>query len=86
MRRSLYQTHKRAPGRPPGTIFRVYLILHLPLSFDRRPCDFTGVLDEKLGDRAERAILQGDDSIWNAGHRQFNGQDLQLLPPRRKSQ
>ena len=25
--------------------------------FGRRPCDFAGMLDEELGDRAERAIL-----------------------------
>ena len=61
------------------------LILHLPLSLGRRPCDFAGVLDEKRGDRAKRTILQGDDSIWNAGHRQFNGQNLQLRALRRKS-
>ena len=39
-----------------------------------------------IGDRAERAILQGDDSIWNAGHRQLNRQNLQVRAPRRKSQ
>src|SRR5260221_6443613 len=58
----------------------------LLFSLRKRFSDFTDMLDEKLSDRAERAILQGDDSIWNAGHRQFNGQNLQLRAPRRKSQ
>src|SRR5712691_772310 len=40
--------------------------------------DFVGVLDEKLRDRAQRAVFQGDDTNWHAGHGQFNRQDLQL--------
>jgi hypothetical protein len=58
----------------------------LLFSLRKRFSDFTDMLDEKLSDRAERAILQRDDSIWNAGHRQFNGQNLQVRAPRRKSQ
>jgi hypothetical protein len=30
--------------------------------------DLAGMLDEKLRDRAERTVLQGDDSVWHWGH------------------
>ena len=32
-------------------------------------CDFACAVDEKLRERAERAILQGDDSVRQASHR-----------------
>ena len=49
-------------------------------------CDLAGVLDKKLRDGVERAVFQGDDSNWHAGHGQFNGQDLQLRTPGGKFQ
>jgi hypothetical protein len=36
------------------------------------------VLDEKLRDWAERAMLQGNNSDWHAGMLQFNGQNLDV--------
>src|SRR5262245_24208803 len=36
---------------------------------------FAGGVDEKLRNRAQRAILQGNDSGWKAGRWQLNGQD-----------
>ena len=50
-------------------------------SLRQRLGDFVGVLDEKLRDRAERTVFQGDDSDWHVGHRQLNRQDLQLRAP-----
>jgi hypothetical protein len=47
-------------------------------SLCRSLCDFAGAVDEKPCDRAERAVLQGDDSIRPARHWQFNGQHLEL--------
>src|SRR5262249_42142734 len=38
--------------------------------------DFADLFDEKPCDRAERTLLQGDDSVWNAGRWQFNWQDF----------
>jgi hypothetical protein len=60
--------------------------MHLSFSLRQRPRDFAGALDEELRDGAERAVLQGDDSSWHAGHWQLNGQDLELWSPREKSQ
>src|SRR5260370_10307874 len=42
----------------PRIVFPGQLVdFALPLSFGRRPCDFAGMLDDKLRDRAQRAIL-----------------------------
>ena len=58
----------------------------LPFSLRQRPCNFAGAVDEKLRDRAERAVLQSDDPDWHAAYRQFEGQLVDLRAPGRKSQ
>ena len=50
----------------------------LPLVLRQRFCDLTRGVDEKLRGRAQRAVLQGDDSDLNARQGQVDGQDLQL--------
>src|SRR6516165_9045845 len=45
-----------------------------------------GVLDEKPRDRAERTVLQGEDSGGHGGYWQLNGQNLDISAPNRKSQ
>src|SRR6266702_8816877 len=47
-------------------------------SLGQRLGDLARAVDEKLGDWAERAALQGNDSIWPARRWQFNRQDLEL--------
>jgi len=49
-------------------------------------CNLASAVDKKLRDRAKRAGFRDDDSVWQAGHRQFNGQCLDLQAPGRKSQ
>jgi hypothetical protein len=56
----------------------------LLFSLRKRFSDLAGVLDEQLCDWAKRAILQGDDSDWDGGNRQFNRQDLNLRAASRK--
>ena len=51
-----------------------------------RQRDFSGVLNELSRDRAERAMLEGKDSNWNADQRQVNGQDPDLRAGSRQSQ
>src|SRR5258708_26245815 len=48
------------------------------ISLRQRLGDLARAVDEKLGDGAECALLQGNNSIWPAGHGQFNLQDLEL--------
>jgi hypothetical protein len=43
------------------------VISSLPMA--TRFCDLAGLLDEKLRDRVERAILEGGNSGWHAGKR-----------------
>src|SRR6478735_10358156 len=43
-------------------------------------------VDEKPGNRADRAVLQGNDSIRSSRRRQFNGQDLKLRTLDEKSE
>jgi hypothetical protein len=50
----------------------------LSFLFRQRLCDFAGSVDDQLCSRAERAVLQGDDSVWHTDHWQFNGQDLDV--------
>ena len=59
---------------------------HPSFSLRQRLCDFTGAVNEKLRDGAERAVLQGDDYVLHVGHLQFNGQDLDLRAHGGKSQ
>ena len=56
---------------------------HLPFFSCQRLRNFAGIVDEKLDDRAERAILQGDNSIWHAGVLQLDRQDLDLCELRK---
>ena len=48
--------------------------------------DLERVLDDKLRDRAKRAVLQSDDPDWHAAYRQFEGQLLDFRTPSGKSQ
>jgi hypothetical protein len=41
----------------------------LSLCLRQRLRDFASTVGEKLRDGAERTILQGDNSVWHAGHR-----------------
>ena len=52
--------------------------IRLLFSLRQGSCDVTGVVDEKLRDRTERAVLQGDDADRHAGHWQCDRQDLEL--------
>jgi hypothetical protein len=74
------------PQQTLGTAIGRRWSWRLLFTLRKRLSHFAGVLDEEPGNRAERAVLQGDDSIWNAWYRQLNGQNLQLRAPRRKSQ
>src|SRR5262249_41536607 len=72
-------------GRPRNDRAEFFSSL-LALSLRQRLCDFAGMLDEKPRDRAERAVLQGDDTDRHGGNWQFDRQDLELRPPGRESQ
>src|SRR5262249_45404982 len=48
--------------------------------------DLAGGVDESLGDRAQRAGLQGDDPNLLAGERQLDGQDFECRSPGEKLQ
>jgi hypothetical protein len=50
--------------------------MHLQLLRARGSCNFSCIVDEKLSDGADRAVLQGDNSEWHAGVSQLNWQDL----------
>src|SRR3977135_3851678 len=50
----------------------------LSFSLRQRLGDLARAVDEKLGDGAERAVLQGNDSIWPARRWQSNRQDSKL--------
>src|SRR6266581_1709111 len=76
-------THWKAP---PLHGARQKRTRYLSFYLCQRLRDFARTIDEKLRDWAERAILQGDNSVWHAGYRYFNGQDPKLRSPRGKSQ
>src|SRR5215475_15715405 len=44
------------------------------------------MLDEQPRNRAERAVLQGDDADWHSGRRECDVQDLELSAPGGKTQ
>lgn len=46
---------------------------HLSLPFRQRLRNVARRVDEKLHDRAERAIFQGEDTDWHRGNRKLNG-------------
>ena len=66
-----------ASGQKPTCVYHFFL--------RQRLRDVAGVLDEKLRDRAERAVLQGDDSDRHAGIGSLTGKTL-ISGPGGKSQ
>ena len=46
--------------------------------FDQRLCDLMSGVDEKLCDLGEGAVLQSNDAIGYAFHRQLNRQNFQF--------
>ena len=47
-------------------------------SLRQRFCELAGRIDEKLGERAERTVLQRHDSTLDGGRRQGDWQDLHV--------
>ena len=56
------------------------------LMFRQQLRDLARLLNEELGDRAEDAVLNGNDHVWHASHWQVDGQDLDLRAHFQQSQ
>jgi hypothetical protein len=74
-------------GRHPKTFTQAEVERPQSPSFPlgQRLSDTTRVLDEKLCDRTERAVLEADDSDGHGRKAQFDRQDLELWSCGRKS-
>jgi hypothetical protein len=59
--------------------------MRLSFSLRQRLGDLACTVDEKPGDGTKRAVFQGNDSIWPAGHWQFNRQNPEFRAPGEKS-